>query len=298
MILPFVAVCIGLSVQAQKDTLVKVSEDTIKIGGIVIINKPSAENSKDWKTSIQISDSNRGELVGDFKKTHIKISRNKKALKNVHTSWLNWDLGFANYSDHSKEMFYIMNSATTNIWPSPTTPASSVLKLNNLKSSNVNVWLVQQKVNLYQHQWNVKYGVGFEMYNFRFEENVSFRNTYPNIIMDNVTFSKNKLFVKYLTIPLQLNFTPNPKNKKGFTASLGVSAGYLLKARNKQISNERGKEKINGNFNLNDWRLATIGEVGIGKLSIYGSFGLTNLFEKDNGYGFNVNPYAIGIRFR
>ena len=40
-----------------------------------------------------------------------------------------------------------------------------------------------------------------------------------------------------------------------------MSAGYLWNAKNKQISGERGKEKFRGNFNLNDWRFATIGEL-------------------------------------
>ena len=133
------------------------------------------------------------------------------------------------------------------------------------------------------------------MFNFRFDEPISFRNDAPIISIDNISFTKNKLFVKYLTIPFQLNFSANPGSKKGFYASLGMSAGYLLKARNKQISSERGKQKISGNFNLNDWRVATIGELGIGSVRLYSSFGLTNLFDK-NQTNFDMAPFALGIR--
>ncbi|MFY8165618.1 MAG: outer membrane beta-barrel protein, partial [Sediminibacterium sp.] len=220
--------------------------------------------------------------------------------KNISTSFFDLDLGFANYIDNSESRYYIMNNQllpqnNTAIFPGP--PASNILKLNNLKSSNVNIWLVQQRVNLYQHKLNLKYGIGFEMFNFRFEESVSFRDEYPYINTESIDFRKNKLFVKYLTIPFQINYRPNPTSKKGFYAGIGLSAGYLLKARNKQISAERGKQKIGGTFNLNDWRTAAIGELGIGAVRLYGSYGFSNLFADDNPYGFDFNPFAIGIRF-
>jgi hypothetical protein len=313
IILPILALCISIFGQAQKDTSIstkkdaiiihsnniKISTDTITIGGIIIVNKKVAEKNNNWKTSIKISDTNSREFVGDFKKTRIQINRTKRPLKNVSTSFFDLDLGFANYIDNSESRYYIMNNQilpqnNTAIFPGP--PASAILKLNNLKSSNVNIWLVQQRVNLYQHKLSLKYGIGFEMYNFRFEESVSLRDEYPYINTESIDFRKNKLFVKYLTVPFQINYRPNPNSKKGFYAGIGLSAGYLLKARTKQISAERGKQKIGGNFNLNDWRTAAIGELGIGAVRLYGSYGFSNLFADNNLYGFDFNPFAIGIR--
>jgi hypothetical protein len=273
----------------NKDTAILQNNDTIMVGNIVIVKKDTPSK----KDSTLVAKVNLG--GGDI---NIIRNRNKKTttIPNVSTSVMNWDLGFANYIDHSPTLYYLMANnipVGTSIMAGP--PSSDALKLNNLKSSNVNLWFVTQKVNLYQHKWNVKYGIGLEMFNFRFDQNISFRNSTTNtVFMDNVNFSKNKLFVKYLTVPLQLNFNPSG-NKKGFYASLGVSAGYLLKARNKQISAERGKQKYDGNFNLNDWRVATIGELKISKISLYGSFGLTNLFDKHETF-YNMTPYAVGLR--
>jgi hypothetical protein len=174
---------------------------------------------------------------------------------------------------------------------------SSDLKLKNEKSSNVNIWIVQQKASLYKNYLNLKYGVGFEMYNFRFEQPISFsKPPNSNINFDNVTFSKNKLFVEYLTVPVQLNFQSNPENSRSFYASLGVSTGYLLQSHTKQISTERGKQKVNGNFNLNNFKMATIGELGIGNIRLYGSFNTTNLFDKNLTH-FDMTPFAVGVRF-
>ena len=45
---------------------------------------------------------------------------------------------------------------------------------------------------------------------------------------------------------LHINTTPG--NKKGFSFSAGVSAGYLVGSRVKQKSAERGKQKYKGDF--------------------------------------------------
>jgi hypothetical protein len=169
--------------------------------------------------------------------------------------------------------------------------------LNNRKSTNVNIWVVTQKLNIYQHKINLKYGLGVEMFNFRFDKSISFREDITtNVKYDEVSFTKNKLLVKYLTVPVQFNFSPNPTNKKAFYASIGMSAGYLWNGKNKQISEERGKEKFRGNFNLNDWRIATIGELGLGSLRLYGSFANTNLFNKNQSF-IDMQPFAVGLRF-
>jgi hypothetical protein len=267
----------------KKDTFLSVNDDTVRLGRLNIIKSQDSNNKKDWESMIE---------DGDFDNTNITIERAPKKLKNVTTNWFSFDLGYANYIDESPQMAYLAMFPPSKYWVN-----SSNLKLDNRKASNFNIWIVQQKLNIYQHKINLKYGVGFEMFNFRFEQPVSFRNE-PNktIFMDDVNFTKNKLFVKYLTVPVQLNFQPNPYSRKGFYASIGLSAGYLVDARNKQISPERGKQKYDGNFELNNLRFATIGELGIGGIRLYGSYGSINLFDK-NQSSFSLFPYALGLRF-
>ena len=269
-----------------KDTFLSVNEDTVRLGRLNIIKSQDSLHKKDWESMIE---------DGDFDNTHISIERAPKKLKNVTTNWMSFDLGYANYRDESEQMAYLAiypGLPYNKYWVN-----SGSLKLDNRKSSNFNIWIVQQKLNIYQHKINLKYGVGFEMFNFRFEQPVSFRNEPgKTVFIDDVNFTKNKLFVKYLTVPVQLNFQPNPYNRKGFYASIGLSAGYLVDARNKQISPERGKQKYDGNFELNNFRFATIGELGIGGIRLYGSFGSINLFDK-NQSSFSLFPYSIGLRF-
>ena len=274
----------------RKDTFLSVNEDTVRLGRLNIIKSQDSNHKKDWESMIE---------DGDFDNTRISIERAPKKLKNVTTNWFSFDLGYANYIDESPQMAYLMGFPSTY----PGLPYSKYfvnsgsLKLDNRKSSNFNIWIVQQKLNVYQHKINLKYGVGFEMFNFRFEQPVSFRNEPDKtVFIDDVNFTKNKLFVKYLTVPVQLNFQPNPYSRKGFYASIGLSAGYLVDARNKQISPERGKQKYDGTFELNNLRFATIGELGIGGIRLYGSYGSINLFDKNQSH-FSFFPYALGLRF-
>ena len=267
----------------KKDTFLSVNDDTVRLGRLNIIKSQDSNNKKDWESMIE---------DGDFDNTRISIERAPKKLKNVTTNWFSFDLGYANYIDESPQMAYLAIYPPSKYWVN-----SGSLKLDNRKASNFNIWIVQQKLNVYQHKINLKYGVGFEMFNFRFEQPVSFRNEPgKTLYMDDVNFTKNKLFVKYLTVPVQLNFQPNPYSRKGFYASIGLSAGYLVDARNKQISPERGKQKYDGTFELNNLRLATIGELGIGGIRLYGSYGSINLFDK-NQSRFSLFPYALGLRF-
>jgi hypothetical protein len=264
-----------IKMENNRNPVITVGQDSIQIGSykVVIDENSHTRFNKGWV---------KGEIDG------VKIYKSPKPAKNVSTNWFSFDLGYANFQDKSPTLYYLLP---------PSGIGADNLKLINGKSSNFNLWIVQQKVNLYKNKLNLKYGVGFEMFNFRLEQPVSFRNDLPNkMILDNISFSKNKLFAKYLTVPFQLNFKSDPKSNKSFYMSAGMSAGYLVDARNKQKSSERGKQKYDGNFNLNNWRFATIGELGVGGIRLYGSYGLTNLFEESINR-IEFHPYTIGLRF-
>jgi len=313
VILPFLLLGASLISNAQSDTIavlatkkdtivVRAKNDTIQIGSMLIVKKEEAEKPA-FKTVIKIGDLSYGDpkdgengwFKGDLKKTRIEINRAPKKLKNTETNWWIFDLGFANFIDKSPNLMWL--AANPNALPYGPVMSPENFSLNNRKSTNVNIWVVTQKLNIYQHKINLKYGLGVEMFNFRFDKSISFREDITtNVKYDEVSFTKNKLLVKYLTVPVQFNFSPNPTNKKAFYASIGMSAGYLWNAKNKQISGERGKEKFRGNFNLNDWRFATIGELGVGAVRLYGSFANNNLFNKNQSF-IDMQPFAVGLRF-
>ncbi len=210
----------------------------------------------------------------------------------VSTNWFIFDLGFANYTDKTD---YSSADAMNYLHPNGGNVFSKDdLKLRTGKSSNVNIWLFMQKLNITQHVLNLKYGLGLEMFNLRYQTNLTYNNSSPAYIFrDTINFSKDKLYAGYITVPFMLNINTTPHNHKGFSLSAGVSAGYLVGSHNKQISDERGKQKIHGDFDLAKWCVAYVTELGLGPVHLYGSYSINTMHEQ----GLKQYPYAVGIRF-
>lgn len=278
---------------ATAQTGEKNNSDTMKVGNFVIIKNNSksqnsnATDSSKSKKSITLS-LGLGNPI-------IKYDNGKlKKKSSVSTNWWILDVGFANLRDRTS-----YGSTETNSYLKPTRLgepnfAANDMKLSTSKSSNVNLWIFMQKLNIAKGYVSLKYGLGFEMYNYRYERNISYlNNPQPYVFRDSIQFSKNKLYASYATVPLMINFNTTPEKKKGLSISVGLSAGYLISSRNKQISSERGKRKVNGDFDLEKFRLAYIGELGLGPIRLFGSYSINKLHEK----GLTQYPYSVGIRF-
>ena len=275
----------SLFVTAQSDTNRVISHtDTVRIGKFEIIkNERNAEGS------------------------HSKIffnrkSSSRKAFSKVSTNWFIFDFGFSNYidkTDYGNTGDFLYNRSGV----APL--GKSDFNLKTGKSLNVNFWFFMRRINLIKTHVNLKYGFGIEYDNYRFKSssNLSFleKNPYlnnlqpqsPVVIRDSISFSKNKLALNYLTVPLMVNFITNPANaKKGLSISMGISAGYLYGVRNKQKSDERGKEKNRGDYDLERFKLSYIAEMGLGPIRLYGSYSPNSIFSE----GLIMKPYTIGIR--
>lgn len=270
--------------QTDKDST-KNTGDTLKIGGFLIVKDPSSLPPL----------SNINTEIDRWGNTIISIRKSPKKNKNISTNWFILDLGFANYRDQTNYPQARAGSYLSFTRPGDPGVTETSTTLNTGKSSNVNFWFFMQRMNISKQVLNLKYGLGLEMYNFRYDSRISFRTSpQPVAFIDSVGFTKNKLFAQYITIPLMININTRPSNNRGLIVSAGVSAGYLIASRNKQISDERGKQKYKGNHAMDPWRLAAIGEIGMGPVRLYGSYSLNHL-QKDYTR-MEQYPYTIGIR--
>lgn len=262
------AMLVAGSIFAQTDST-KQTADTIKVGKFTIIKKEKPNSSS--------------------KDVVIERSAPKKPTR-LSTNWWIVDIGFANVNDKtdytSADAKSYLHAGTGQAF------TKQDLKLRTGKTSNVNIWLLMQRLNIAKGYVNLKYGLGLEMFNFRYENNISYNKTPAYIFRDSVNFTKNKLYAGYASVPLMLNFNTSPGRKKGLSFSAGVSAGYLVGSRTKQISGERGKDKVRGDLDLEKFRLAYVGELGIGPIRLFGSYSMTRLHE----HGLEQYPYSLGLR--
>jgi hypothetical protein len=281
LLLATIGYCTLASAQTDSTTARKKS-DTIRIGNIIIIKHGRNKDGKEVKVSVGTSD--------------------KKKRSNVSTNWWIVDLGFANYNDNTNYA-----NAGSYLVSRPGYPAlnGNDFKLKAGKSINVNIWFFMQKLNLAKHYVNLKYGLGLELNNYRYKSPISYREdgtipytagtqtNAPFIFRDSISFSKNKLAADYLTVPLMLNFASNPnKIRRGISGSIGISAGYLYSQRNKQISDERGKDKNKGDYDLERFKISYIAELGLGPVRLYGSYSPKSMYE----HSLDIKPYTVGIR--
>jgi hypothetical protein len=277
LLLAVAIICLNVSAQDEPGK----NKDTIRVGGLIIVKK----GKKGDDVTVKVGD--------NAKKKRSKIS----------TNWGVVDLGFANYSDktnYANAGSYLVNR--------PGYPAldKNDFKLRTGKSINVNIWLFMQRVSLIKNYVNLKYGFGVELNNYRYKSAISYNedglvpytaNTQTNapfIFRDSISFSKNKLAADYATVPVMLNFVSNPRHqKKGISLGLGVSAGYLYSQRNKQRSDERGKQKGRGDYNLEKFKFSYIAELGLGPIMLYGSYSPNSMYEKS----LDMRPFNVGFRF-
>ncbi len=268
-----IALCTLTAGFAQTDTTI-VKSDTIRIGGMVIIRKAGKND--------------------DNKEYRIRDRRGSKP-SNISTNWWIVDLGFSNYTDNT-------------IYASPAAQAyapgsnASWFDLKDGRSRNVNIWFFMQRLNVISHVVNLKYGLGLELNNYHYKQNIRYnKNTLaipdpPRVSLDATpgrNYKKDKLAADYLTIPMMVNFNFTPNRKRGFGISGGVSAGYLYSARNKTITSDEGKEKTKDDFELEKWKLSYIAELSLGPVRFYGSMACKTMYER----GLEIKPYNFGIRF-
>jgi hypothetical protein len=279
---PAVILLTALTTHAQSDTTKTEKPDTIKVGGMTIINKkgdssPSTPKEKNSTVTIKYD------------------GHKKSNKKRLSTSWLNFDFGFNNYIDRTDYTTPEARDYARAVRPGEAPYEKSDLRLRNGESINFNLWIVKQRYGISRDsKFNVKWGLMLETNNYRYEE----RNTYrsasrPFVFRDSLTMRKNKLAMDYLTVPILIGFNTNPFRGDGFSVSAGVSFGYLYASRNKQVSNELGKRKNRGNFDFEPFKFQYLAEIGLGVIKLYGSYSPQTFYKR----GLDIAPYNVGLRF-
>ena len=283
-------VLLGHYSKAQEDStrntdMNKSKADTIHIGTMIIVKK-SKKNDEEKET------------------VKVTFGRHEsKKISKIRTNWLVLDFGYANYNDqtdYANTGTYLVNK------PGSAPISHGDFELRTGKSNDVNIWLFMQRLSLVKNYLNLKYGFGIELNNYRYTSNISYKQngvipysggmqtSNPFIFRDSINFTKNKLALDYFTVPMMLNFSSNPySSHKGITVSFGVSAGYLYSQRNKQISAERGKLKNKGQYDLEQFKMSYVAELGMGPICLYGSYAFKSMYE----HSLNMRPYTVGLRF-
>jgi hypothetical protein len=175
------------------------------------------------------------------------------------------------------------------------------LDLRYEKSINVHLNLFEQNFNLISNKFGLVTGIGIEWNNYRFGNQVKLDHTSDKIAQVEAQagdreYTKSKLNVRYINIPLLLEFQTNPKsNINSFHIGAGVVGGVRIGSHSKNVyeNNNRQKEKVRDDFHLNPLKADATVRIGWGKLNLYGNYSLLTLFRDNKGP--ELYPFSVGI---
>jgi hypothetical protein len=184
------------------------------------------------------------------------------------------DIGFnyiddkTNYNSAAAQNFLRVNSDVKN---------ENLFSLREGKSINVNIYPVLLKarvVKTKRQRLYVTIGAGLQMYNFRFNKPITYINeTTPMVVMDSIPFTKNKVGITYLSVPLMVTSKTKLAKDIWLVYGVGITGGYRIASWTKQISGERGKDKDHDAFNFNNFNSCVTAEIGVvGWVRLYGSY--------------------------
>lgn len=113
--------------------------------------------------------------------------------------------------------------------------------------------------------------------------------------------AKKSMFItNYVEIPIEFRFDTKPEDiGRSFNVAVGGRIGVLYDAFTKVKYTDRGEEvKVKNKLNhgVNQIRYGIYGRVGIGSVSLFGYYNISDMFENDKGpLATDMNSYTVGI---
>lgn len=223
-------------------------------------------------------------IVGDDKDEKSHRDDDSK----FRTYWAGFGMGINGYLNSSNET---------------TAPAGyDFLDLNYKKNINVSLNFWEKNFQLWRNHINLVTGLGVDFANYRFDKNYVLQpdadfigGTYDSTVV----FKKNKLTTTYLNVPLLLQFDSKRfgrKSKSTMHLSAGVVGSVRIASHTKQVYDIDGatfKPKTRDDFNLSPFRYSAMVRVGVGKIDLFASYALNEMFKKNEGP--QLYPFTVGI---
>ena len=172
------------------------------------------------------------------------------------------------------------------------------LDLDYGRSRTFSINFAEKDFTLYKEYIQLVTGLGIEWNNYRFSNNTRIFNDSDKITgyIDTIRYSNSKLRVTYLNLPILLNFNSSSESSNAFHFAAGIIFGYNIGSMTKVIFENNGKtnkDKQHGDYNASVFRYGLTARVGFGDIRLFGTYQLTQLFQKDKGP--ELYPFSAGL---
>jgi hypothetical protein len=169
-----------------------------------------------------------------------------------------------------------------------------------MKSFGFNYNMFDLKFPIAGKQLGITTGLGFGYHNYSLRNNYVLAHTADTIfaVQDTVfNFTKNKLQVGTISIPLLLDFSFDKNFEKSYFIAVGVVGSYNYGTKQSLTGTyANGDEFVNSTisaFNMNRWTLDATTRIGYGHFGMFISYQLNSMFK--TGHTVAVYPFRIGF---
>jgi hypothetical protein len=173
-------------------------------------------------------------------------------------------------------------------------------EINQMKSFGMNYNLFDLKFPIVGKSLGITTGFGFGYHNYSFTNNYVLAHTADTIfaVQDTVfNFTKNKLQVGTISIPLLLDYSLDKNFDKSYFIAVGVIGSYNYGTKQSLTgSYSNGDQFVNStisSFNMNRWALDATTRFGYGHFGMFISYQLNSMFK--TGHTVAVYPFRIGF---
>ncbi len=177
-------------------------------------------------------------------------------------------------------------------------PQNDFLRYRSWKTSNFGFDLVQFGYR-FNNNFKMYLSGGFDWTHIRLRENITIQKGAPTLEykQEDIEFSKNRFSSTYIRVPLSFEFRSSENsNGKRFRFVTGPEASFLMGGKVKQISEERGKQKIEDDYHFTRLRLGAVARVGYGGAGIFAKYYFTDMFENSPAQA-GLKNFSFGFTF-
>jgi len=178
------------------------------------------------------------------------------------------------------------------------------LELNSGESVLVNLNFFAHDFQLYKRYVMFTTGIGLTLNNYRFTTDQTLKTSGDtlgatfdfNESGNQIDYSKNKLAVNYITLPLLLQFNSHEDVRKSFHFAIGTLLNYKYNSHLKLVYNENGdkqKAKRQGEYYIQPFRADVTARIGYRNFTLFGTYALTDFFR--SGRGPEMHQFQFGV---
>lgn len=176
------------------------------------------------------------------------------------------------------------------------------MELRAARSRNVNLNILQYDFGISGNNIGLVTGLGFEINNYRFSDNVSITKANREIVPVEydemgIKVERSRLRTYYLTVPLLIEFQSNHlRQSRRVYFSTGVIGGLNIGSNTRVVYRDntgKNRDKVRDDFYLAPFRYGLTLRAGYRSLNLFANYYPTPLFQKDKGP--ELYPVAVGF---